>query len=89
MSGLCEHCVQGHTLQGTPSGTFQGSAYLHPAPTGSSTKRAVVVLTDIFGLNLVNNKLITDEYSKRLECDVWCPDIFEGARTSLRDRLVL
>jgi len=52
-------------------------AYLHESPSGSKT-RAVVLLTDIFGLPLVNCKIIADEISKRVDCDVWVPDLFDG-----------
>ena len=82
MSALCEHCLQGYILSGTPSGMFDGTAYFHPAPSPDS-KRAVVLLTDIFGLKLVNAKLIADQYSERLKCDVWVPDYFNGTPAAL------
>ena len=77
MSALCEQCLQGNKLSGTPSGTFDGTAYFHPSSPPDS-KRAVILLTDIFGLKLVNPKLIADQYSERLKCDVWVPDFFNG-----------
>ncbi|KAF8578489.1 dienelactone hydrolase endo-1,3,1,4-beta-D-glucanase [Ramaria rubella] len=76
MSVICEQCVQGNLLNGTPEGSFEGPAYYHPASTPS--KRAIIISTDIFGLKLINSKLIADQYSKRLNCDVWVPDLFEG-----------
>ena len=72
----CENCVKGYVLSGTPKGSFDGPAYVHPAVVPS--KRAVVLLTDIFGLKLVNSKLLADLYSEKLKCDVYVPDIFEG-----------
>jgi len=83
MSVLCERCLQGHVLVGTPTGSFEleGSAYFHLAPSPGS-KNAVVLLTDIFGLKLVNPKLIADQYSERLNCDVWVPDYFNGVLSS-------
>ena len=46
-------------------------------PRSDSTK-AIILLTDIFGVDLVNCKLNADEISKRVGCDVWVPDIFGG-----------
>ncbi|KAF8484246.1 dienelactone hydrolase endo-1,3,1,4-beta-D-glucanase [Gautieria morchelliformis] len=74
MSALCEHCLQGYALEGTPSGKLEGTDYYKAAPGGSTT--AVVLLTDIFGLKLINPKLMADQYSERLGCDVWVPDYF-------------
>ncbi len=78
----CEHCTQGYVLPGEPAGTIVDGAYFHPAPataeSGATSTRAVVLLTDIFGLPLKNSKIIADELSKRLQCDVWVPDIFAG-----------
>ena len=73
----CEQCTQGHVLPGEPKGTMVGDAYFHAGPEGSP-KRAIFLLTDIFGLPLKNSKLIADELSKRVECDVWVPDLFAG-----------
>ena len=52
-----------------------GDAYLHE---GTDKSRAVVLLHDAFGLALVNCKVIADELSKKLSCDVWVPDMFAG-----------
>ena len=65
-----------------------GDAYFHAGPEGSS-KRAIFLLTDIFGLPLKNSKLIADEISKRLQCDVWVPDLFAGAYRCLCVRRML
>jgi len=73
---ICEHCVSGHVLPGEPKGSFHDGAYLHPGPEG--TTRAVVLLTDIFGLPLKNCKITADRLSERLGCDVWIPDVFDG-----------
>jgi carboxymethylenebutenolidase len=77
MSALCEHCLQGYALEGTPSGKLEGTDYYKAGPEGS--KKAIVLLTDIFGLKLINPKLMADQYSERLGCDVWVPDYFNGA----------
>lgn len=73
----CEQCTQGSVMNSEPTGKMVGNAYLHESSSGSKT-RAVVLLTDIFGLPLVNCKIIADEISTRLDCDVWIPDLFNG-----------
>ena len=83
MSVLCERCLQGHVLVGTPTGSFEGSAYFHSASSPGS-KTAVVLLTDIFGLKIANVKLMADKYSEILGCDVWVPDFFNGMLSSTR-----
>lgn len=45
---------------------------------GSDKSRAVLVLTDVFGLAKINCKIIADQLSKTLDCDVWVPDLFAG-----------
>ncbi|TCD65096.1 hypothetical protein EIP91_003070, partial [Steccherinum ochraceum] len=62
-------------LDGTPEGIMKDGAYLHE---GSDKSRAVFLFTDIFGLGLVNSKLMADRFSKELDCDVWVPDLFAG-----------
>ena len=77
----CEQCTQGYILPGEPAGTIVDGAYLAQAPedaASSGPKRAIVYLTDIFGLPLKNSKIIADELSKRVGCDVWIPDLFAG-----------
>ncbi|THG94999.1 hypothetical protein EW026_g6571 [Hermanssonia centrifuga] len=74
----CEQCTQGYVLPGEPAGSIVDGAYFHPAPEGSPKSSAIVLLTDIFGLPLKNSKLIADELSKGVGCDVWVPDLFAG-----------
>lgn len=67
-------------MSGEPEGTMVDGAYFHEGP---NKKFAVILLTDIFGLPLVNNKLLVDRFSKELQCDVWAPHYFNGASISL------
>lgn len=64
-------------MNSEPTGKMVGDAYFHESSSGSKT-RAVILLTDIFGLPLVNCKIIADEISNKLDCDVWVPDLFNG-----------
>lgn len=85
----CEQCTQGYVLQGEPEGTMVDGAYFHAAPTTEGAEggsaRAIVLLTDIFGLPLVNCKLMADEFARRVGCDVWVPDLFDGACLRVAD----
>lgn len=75
----CPDCITGGKLAGTPKGTIsKDGSYLAAATDGSESKRAVVLLTDAFGLGLDNPKLMADYFSEQLKCDVWVPDIFKG-----------
>lgn len=77
----CPQCREGFVLPGDPNGAineeFQG-AYLAPSPDGESL-RAIVYLTDGFGLPLKNCKIMADKLAEKLQCDVWIPDYFKGS----------
>ncbi|KAE9397997.1 dienelactone hydrolase endo-1,3,1,4-beta-D-glucanase [Gymnopus androsaceus JB14] len=73
----CSDCKRGKILPGEPAGTMVKDAYFAAGPEGN-TSRAVILLTDIYGLPLVNSKILADNISKQLSCDVWVPDLFNG-----------
>jgi len=81
----CPKCVEGFLLPGTGIGSIEedfSGAYLSPGPTPSdsdASRKAVVLLTDAFGLGIENPKIIADELAQRLKCDVWIPNYFAGA----------
>ncbi|KIJ17903.1 hypothetical protein PAXINDRAFT_175627 [Paxillus involutus ATCC 200175] len=79
----CPDCNKGYILEGTPSGTITkvngvDAYFVSGAPPDPSKSIAIVLLTDAFGLALVNSKIIADKISKELACDVWVPDLFNG-----------
>lgn len=86
MTTLCKNCVSGYVLPGEPKGVVKDGAYTYSpsaeahdtAPDASTTKTALIFLTDIFGLELKNNKILADSFADRLKCDVFVPDIFNG-----------
>ncbi|KAJ3910588.1 dienelactone hydrolase endo-1,3,1,4-beta-D-glucanase [Lentinula edodes] len=82
----CDNCKKGAVLPGEPTGTMVNGAYLAAGPEGN-TSRAIILLTDIFGLPLINCKIIADNISKRLQCDVWVPDLFNGKPPITVDKL--
>jgi len=78
---FAEEFTSGRILPGSPQGVFHDGAYLHPGSESKEpggTTKAVVILTDAFGLDLQNCKIIADQLSQRLDCDVWVPDLFDG-----------
>jgi carboxymethylenebutenolidase len=77
----CPDCTTGATLPGTPKGTLKddGSYFTTAAKDENpESKRAVLLLTDAFGLSLDNPKIMADYFAEQLQCDVWVPNIFAG-----------
>ena len=74
----CSDCTSGNWLPGSPKGTDEDGAYLAKGSNQEDTKdKAVVLLTDIFGL-IANPKIIADAIAERTGFDVWVPDLFNG-----------
>ena len=75
----CPDCTTGNLLPGTPKGTEENGAYLAKGSNQEDTKdKAVVLFTDIFGLDVPNPKIIADTIAERTGFDVWVPDLFNG-----------
>ncbi|KAE9404070.1 dienelactone hydrolase endo-1,3,1,4-beta-D-glucanase [Gymnopus androsaceus JB14] len=74
----CPDCKKGSILPGEPTGRMVNGAYFAAGPSENDS-RAIILLTDIFGLALVNSKLLADHFSKCLSADVWIPDMFDGS----------
>ncbi|VDB98763.1 unnamed protein product [Peniophora sp. CBMAI 1063] len=77
----CEHCIKGVRHEGIPEGTYQeitGVKCYIATPSGEYDKSKVVVyLTDAFGIELVNNLLLADDFARN-GWKVVVPDLFEG-----------
>lgn len=50
----------------------------HTKPSAGGQKKAIVLLTDVFGLPLVNCKILADAFNERVGVDVYVPDLFKG-----------
>ncbi|KAI0304477.1 dienelactone hydrolase endo-1,3,1,4-beta-D-glucanase [Multifurca ochricompacta] len=71
--------LQGIVLPGDPKGSMVGPNYFTPAPTDAKQKtKAIVLLTDIFGLPLPNPRIVADHLAEHIGVDVWVPDFFNG-----------
>jgi dienelactone hydrolase len=57
-----------------------GLDYFTPAPSSATDRsKAIVLLTDIFGLPLPNPRIVADHLAENVGVDVWVPDFFNGA----------
>ncbi|KAF9457820.1 dienelactone hydrolase endo-1,3,1,4-beta-D-glucanase [Collybia nuda] len=80
---LTDDCIKGVTFEGTPKGnidtfTINGVAtYVAKAQHSSNPNRALLLLTDIFGLPLVNSKLMADDFAAN-GFDTFIPDYLNG-----------
>jgi carboxymethylenebutenolidase len=76
----CPDCTSGNLLPGTPKGTEENGVYFAKGSNQEDTKeKAVLVFTDIFGLDVPNPKIVADIIAERTGFDVWVPDLFNGA----------
>ena len=78
----CTYCYKGFALPGEPKGTIVGQDYFTAAPNDAlATQRtkAIVLLTDMFGLALPNPRIVADHLAEHVGVDVWVPDYFNGA----------
>ncbi|WWC85849.1 uncharacterized protein L201_000716 [Kwoniella dendrophila CBS 6074] len=74
-------CITGHIHQGEPLGSFEVIHGLrtyvsNPKPT-EGKQNTVVLISDIFGVDLINTKLVADEYAGN-GWKVLLPDFLEG-----------
>ncbi|KAK6905254.1 hypothetical protein I203_106074 [Kwoniella mangroviensis CBS 8507] len=75
-------CITGHIHQGEPLGSFEVLHGLrtyvsNPKPPAEGKQNVVVLISDIFGVDLINTKLVADEYAGN-GWKVLLPDFLEG-----------
>jgi hypothetical protein len=70
---------KGFVLPGEPKGSMIGPDYFTPARGGYTLPtKAIILLTDVFGLSMPNPKIVADHLAERVSVDVWIPDLFNG-----------
>ncbi|KAF2497860.1 hypothetical protein BU16DRAFT_548867 [Lophium mytilinum] len=78
----CPDCFRGGQAKGEPKGaltTLYGvTTYVALPPSSTTSKSTILFITDAFGLKLVNNKLLADDYALRTGHRVVIPDIIPG-----------
>lgn len=84
----CPDCTSGNSLPGSPKGVEENGVYLAKGSNQAATDKAIVILTDIFGLSIPNPKIIADVLAEQTGYDVWVPDVFNGVLFAVYTRLV-
>ncbi|PSN69831.1 alpha/beta-hydrolase [Corynespora cassiicola Philippines] len=78
----CPDCFKGSTREGIPEGTIETiagiSTYVAKSPSDEVSPSTIIFITDAFGFNLTNSKLLADNYALRTGCRVLVPDIIPG-----------
>jgi len=77
----CKDCVTGVRHEGTPEGTMEKiggvDCYVATPSSDYPKDKVILFLTDVFGLSLVNNKLLTDGFAQNGYKTI-IPDILIG-----------
>ncbi|EZG86501.1 dienelactone hydrolase family protein [Gregarina niphandrodes] len=84
---FCEHCVKGVVHEGEPVGvmeTVAGVPVYVARPKSGGEDLLVLIASDVFGLGLVNTKLLADSYAGNGFL-TWVPDLFEGDAVRVTD----
>jgi len=81
MDGHCEHCddcTKGVVAEGKPQGTVKKIAGLDAyfAKNEGTPKSAVVIATDVFGMEFINAQIIADAIAKNTGFHCLIPDLF-------------
>jgi dienelactone hydrolase len=80
----CPDCFKGsvHTHAGEAKGnldTLYGkNCYVASPPSTSTSASVIIYLTDAFGLNLINTKILADRFAAETGCKVLVPDVIPG-----------
>jgi hypothetical protein len=78
----CPNCFSGHVNQDTPKGreekVFDRDCYIAEPGAGKEVKGIIVIISDAFGWQFVNNQIIADHYATRGDFKVYLPDFMDG-----------
>ncbi|GAA5868031.1 hypothetical protein JCM8547_000784 [Rhodosporidiobolus lusitaniae] len=84
-------CIQGYLHEGEPKGFFEevNGVRSYVALTSSETDKtkALIILTDIFGIDVPNIQLLADSFALSTNLSVYLPDILNGDAIRLEDRI--
>lgn len=82
MSGMCKDCVSGSLHEGALAGrveTVHGvPTYISEPEDPTSSKGIIVLITDAFGWELPNSRILCDHYAKKGGFKVLMPDLMDG-----------
>jgi hypothetical protein len=78
----CPACFSGHVHNGVPGGKIET---IHGLPTyvatpadGVTPKGIIVVISDAFGWEFINNRILSDNYAEKGGFIVYLPDFMNG-----------
>ncbi|PWN37580.1 alpha/beta-hydrolase, partial [Meira miltonrushii] len=72
-------CIKANYHTGKPVGHETKFAGLDTYITGSeSADKAILIIPDVFGITLVNTRLLADKYAESVGARVYVPDFFDG-----------
>ncbi|KAK5126504.1 hypothetical protein LTR08_004756 [Meristemomyces frigidus] len=75
-------CASGSLHTGTPTGRISKlhglDCYIADAPNGQQSKGMIIIISDAFGWKLPNNRILADQYAKRVNAQVLLPDCMGG-----------
>jgi hypothetical protein len=78
--------LQGHVHQGKPGGkvtTIHGlQTYVAAPPDGVTPKGVIVIISDAFGWDFINNRILSDNYAGNGGFIVYLPDFMNGGLSS-------
>lgn len=78
----CKDCVSGALHSGTPVGsteTLHGlRTYITRPPASVEPKGVIVIIPDAFGWELVNSRILADNYAQKGQFIVYLPDFMDG-----------
>ncbi|KAF8480350.1 alpha/beta-hydrolase [Russula ochroleuca] len=78
---FCKDCISGVRYEGTAEGTYEEingiKTYVATPTVDYPKEKAVIYLTDVFGLELPNNRLLADDFARN-GFKVYAPELFEG-----------
>jgi dienelactone hydrolase len=79
-SPICADCITGSIHEGTPKGrtaTLHGlDTYIAEPPDGRPPKGLVVMISDAFGWELTNSRVLADVYAEKGSLLVYLPDFY-------------
>ena len=77
----CKDCVTGTLHGGTPTGTvttLHGLPVYVAEPPSGVPKAIIVILSDAFGWELPNTRVLADSYAKKGNFRVYVPEVMNG-----------
>jgi len=77
---FCKNCISGVRYEGTAEGTYEEingiNTYVATPKVDYPKDKAIIYLTDVFGLDLPNNLLLVDDFARN-GFKVYAPELFE------------